>query len=210
MQFVIFHGSFGSSDGNWFPYLKNELKKIDQKVLVPQFPVEDYDAISQIGPQVEFNNQNLTNWLKFFENKILPKLDKNEPLCFIGHSIGPVFILHLIKEFKIKLDSAIFVSPFYEKIKFAWQYNKANETFYNPNFNFINLRKYIPVSYIIYSKSDPYVPEENILHFANKMKSSIIEVKDGGHLNAEFDLVKFPLILELCKTRIPLKTYNYS
>ena len=35
---VIIHGSYGSPDENWFPWLKKELQKIGYKVFVPAFP----------------------------------------------------------------------------------------------------------------------------------------------------------------------------
>ena len=49
MKFVLFHGSYGSSEGNWFPYLKNQLELINQDVLVPQFPIEDHKEILHLG-----------------------------------------------------------------------------------------------------------------------------------------------------------------
>lgn len=45
----------------------------------------------------------------------------------------------------------------------------------------------------------PYL-EDIALDFANKVGSNKIFVKDAGHMGGIF--TKFPLVLELCKTRI--------
>ena len=94
MQFVIFHGAYGSPDSNWFPQLKEQLEDLGQDVLVPQFPVEDWDHVVAQGERYSSPIQNLDNWLATFEKDVLPKLKHDEKLCFIGHSLGPVFILH--------------------------------------------------------------------------------------------------------------------
>ena len=57
-NYVIIHGSFGSKDGNWFPWLKSKLEGKD--VEVPQMPVG-------VG------NQNFENW-----SKVLDGLNINE------------------------------------------------------------------------------------------------------------------------------------
>ena len=57
-NYIIIHGSFGSKDGNWFPWLKNELENKNKKVDVPQMPIG-------VG------NQNFDNWSKEFKNLLI-------------------------------------------------------------------------------------------------------------------------------------------
>jgi len=197
MQFVIIHGSFGNPRENWFPYLKKELEKRKQKVFAPEFPVDDWDEFSQTGKAQNLKKQSLTNWLNTFA-KIVPQLPKNEPFCFVAHSLGPVFTLHAVQTFDLKLDVAIFVAPFLEKLHSLWQIDTANETFYKTDFDFADLRKRIPHSYAIYSENDPYVKPKYVENFANKMGSEKIQITDGGHFNTEAGFTTFPQVLELC------------
>jgi len=112
-----------------------------------------------------------------------------------------------VEKFNIKLDSAIFVSPFFQLSKDLWDFDLVNRSFYKTDFDFAKLQKLIPVSYVIYGSDDPYVKKEYILEFGNKMKSSFIEVKGGKHLNAEFKFLSLPLVFELCKSRLDTKEY---
>lgn len=148
-------------------------------------PVESYEEFEKLGAKAVAKNQNLNNWLKEFE-KILPKL-KGHRICFVGHSIGCVFILHAINKFNLQLDSAIFVAPFLDKL--------------NPELNFTKLKKLIPISYAVYSDNDPYVSIKQSLKFAQKMNCQKIIHRGGGHLGDIF-YQGFHLIEELCKTRI--------
>ena len=209
MKYVIFHGSFGSPESNWFPELKEKLEMLGQKVVVPEFPIEDWDDLTKKGQKATLKNQTLNNWLKVFAKEV-KKFKKNEKLCFVGHSLGPVFILHAVNKFNIKLDCAIFVSPFLslEKSKKMWQIDIANQTFYKKNFDYKRLKRLIPISYVLYSDNDPYVPKKYPLEFAKKMESSAIFVKKAGHMNSEVNLNEFPLVYELCKTRINLSLYQ--
>ena len=69
------------------------------------------------------------------------------------------------------------------------------------------IKKQIPVSYVIYGDADHYVDKKYTFDFGTKLGSSFIEVKGGGHLNAEFKLLSFPLVFELCKTRLDAEEY---
>lgn len=201
MQFIIFHGSFGSKDGNWFPWLKKELIKLGHDVVLEQYPVDDYDEITRKGPENRETIQSLESWIRYFEQNTLPKLSVNEPPVFIGHSMAPAFILHAVYKHSIKLDSAIFVSPFLEGLDNpdAWQFEVVNRTFHKTDFNWPKLKKLIPLSYAVYGENDPYVPQKLFKDFAKKTTSSSIPVKNGGHLGGDFK--ELPIVLELCRTR---------
>ena len=91
MKFVIFHGAFGAIKGNWFPWLKAELEKLNQQVILKQFPVDGFKIITENGLSIPPKNQNLSNWFETFEKTILPKINKEDRLIVIGHSLGSVF-----------------------------------------------------------------------------------------------------------------------
>ncbi len=210
MKFVIFHGAFGSPQSNWFPELKEKLLSLDQEVIAPQFPVEKWKEVTETGPSFIPRNQTLANWFGVFELEVLPKLKKPDKLCFIGHSLAPVFILHVVEKHNIKLDSAIFVSPFMDALNNDrhWQFDVVNVSFYKTDFNFTKLKKLIPTSYVLYSNNDPYVNKSHPILFAKAMESSTIYVKRAGHMNSEVNMNEFPLVYELCKSRIDLSLYQ--
>ena len=202
MQFVIFHGSFGATDRNWFLYLKENLEKLGQQVYLPQFPVDDWNTVSTNGHSYSSPLQNLENWMKTFEKSVLPEITIKEPVCFVSHSLGPLFTLHILEKHNIQLDSAIFVAPFLEKLNRSWQIDNVNKSFYKTNFDFETLKKCIPISYVLFSDNDPAVPIEQPLLFAKNLNSSKIIIKGGGHLNDKTGYKEFPLVLDLCKTRL--------
>lgn len=205
MKFVLFHGAFGGPDKNWFPELKEKLEGLGQTVIVPQFPVDEWNSITNNNTAVY--NQNLSNWLSTFD-RIYANIRKDENLCFIGHSLGCLFILHVVSKYNLQLDSAIFVSPFLTKLGKEWQFDIVNRTFYKTDFDFRKLRQLIPVSYTLYSDNDPYVEKYLSIGFSKRLRSSPLLVKGAGHMNAEVNLNELPLVLELCKTRLDLSLYQ--
>jgi len=210
MKFIILHGSFGSPEGGWFPELKEKLILLKQDVVSLQFPIDNWSELTEQRDKYSKNIQTLSNWLNFFEQKILPRIKPDDKICVVAHSLGPLFFLHALSQFDIKLDSAIFISPFFD-VPFSeknWQIDYVNKSFYFQNFNFKLLRERMPISYVLYSDNDPYVPKEGSILFGEKLQSSTILVRKAGHMNSEVDLIEFPLVYELCKTRLDLSWYQ--
>src|SRR3989344_731418 len=207
MQFVLIHGAYGSPEGNWFPELRQDLESLGQTVIVPQFPIEKWDEVVKNGPQAKPKTQSLDSWFKTFEKEVLPKLSSKEKLVFVGHSLGPVFILHAVLKYNLQVDCAIFVSPFIDAID-QWEFDLVNKTFYKTDFDFEELKKRIPVSYVLYSDNDPYVTKNHPLLLAKALDSSTILVRTAGHMNAEVNMNEFPLVRDLCYSRLDLSLYQ--
>ena len=199
MQCVILHGAFGNKNANWFPWLKTELQKQGHEVFLDQYPVDSWDDIEKSGKENTNTVQNLQSWTSFFEQNVLPKLDPTQELVFFGHSLSPVFILHLITKHHLRTKGVIAVSPFMEALEneATWQFDVVNHTFYKTDFDWNMLKTLSPFSVVIYGEKDPYVPPRFPLKFAKILGSEIICVKNGGHLGGE--LTEFPLLLELFK-----------
>lgn len=201
MKFVIVHGAFGTHNENWFPDTKKFIESHNHEVIAPDFPVDSWNDLTTHGLGNIHINQSLHRWLEVFK-PIAKTFKSSESLCFVGHSLGPVFILHAVETFNIQLDSAIFVSPFLEKLNGLWQIDAVNESFYSSNFDFVKLKTLIPRSFVLHSDNDPYVPVKYSVDFAHKLNSSIIEVRGAGHFNSEFGFHSLPIVNELCVARM--------
>ena len=202
MIFVLFHGAFGSPEGNWFPTLKSQLESLGQRVFAPQFPV-DIEA-DLIEGKKDPTEQKLSKWYTKFES-VMRELPKNEKLCFVGHSLGCLFILRAVEKYKIHLDSAIFASAFLDRLPDEiWPYTNIISDFQKTDFDPREMKERIPVSYVIYSDTDPYVPNRQSLMFARAIDGVAIPIRAAGHMNMEVNLDEFGLVLDLCLTRLDI------
>ena len=91
---LILHGTFGSSQENWFPWLENELEKIGYQVFVPQFP----------SPPVVPSK--ISEWFDVFKEyeKYL-----DEDTLIIGHSLGGIFTLRILEKINEPINATFLV-----------------------------------------------------------------------------------------------------
>lgn len=89
----IIHGTGGSPEGNWFPWLSKELNKLGHEAYVPKFPTPE--------------GQSLESWLKVFEDY---KKYINEETILVGHSLGAAFLLSLLEHLDQPVKAS-FLSP---------------------------------------------------------------------------------------------------
>ena len=178
MQYLIMHGSYGSPDENWFRWLEKELLSLGHTVILEQFPADNWDEVTQIGPANIASytpKQNLQIWDDYFVSNIL----------------------HMLQKYSFKLSGAVFVSPFYNipDRPPIWQFYPANHTFYNYDFDFTKIKTKLGKTFVVYGDDDPYVPAGESPLFASKLGSDLVLVPKGGHCGGIFK--EFPLILEL-------------
>lgn len=195
------HGSYGSPDENWFRWLEKELKLLGHEVILEQFPVDNWDEIEKVG-QANIGSyqplESLSSWESYFVKHVLPHI-KDDEIGFVGHSIAPIFMLHMLSKYDIKLKIAIFVAPFFNipDAPGIWQFYPVNKTFYSYNFDFEGIKKKMGKSFVVYGDNDPYVPSTEPPLFAEKLGSEVHVVPGGKHCGSNFR--EFPLLIDLIK-----------
>lgn len=174
-SYIIIHGSFGSKDGNWFPWLKNKLS--DKNVVVPQMPVG-------VG------NQNFENW-----SKVLDDLKIDENTTIIAHSIAPIFVCKYLITNKIKVKKLIFVCGFNNYLGIDPDFDEVNRPMYIDNLE--DIKNYCNNIICFYSNNDPYVKFDVEKLFADTISNEQYIIENAGHINTESGYTKFEEILKV-------------
>lgn len=198
MTVLFLHGSFSTPQDAWWPWLKKELEKSGQKVLAPQFPVDRWVEVGQLQPENYQPSADLNSWIeKFQEIKAEFLADKNR--LVVGHSLGPLFLLHLLEKYQFTVKGAVLVAPFFEIHGKSEIVEKFNEPFYKQDFEFNKLKRLMSKSTVIYSHDDSYVDNKKSLNFAKKLGSRVAVVHGLGHMGLESGMKEFPAVLEEIK-----------
>ena len=172
----IIHGAYGNPDENWFPWLKEELKKLGFEVISPTFPTPE--------------DQSLENWNKVFEEYI-DQLDENT--IMIGHSLGCPFILNVLQNAYTKIEAVYLVSGFHTLLDHP--IDKINKTFVENDFDWEKIRSNCEKIIMFNGDNDKYIRREISDELAKKLDAKYEVVKDGGHLNATAGYTKFEKLL---------------
>jgi len=183
MNALIIHGIEGHPEENWFPWLKEELNKININTIIPKFP--------------NTGNPKLNEWLEFFKNY---GKDIDENTILIGHSLGVPFILNFLGKNNKKIKFAFFISGFTGKIDN--EYYERMKSFIDKDFDWQKIKNSCKKFFIYNSDNDPYVPLEKGKELAKKLDSELIIVNNAGHFNTEAGYTEFNLLLKDIKNLI--------
>ena len=179
---IVVHGTGGSSEGNWFPWIKGELNVLGCDVIVPQFPTPE--------------RQSFDTWREVFD-----AVNTSQPqhTVLIGHSIGAPFILRIAEEAASPYKAIFAVCPFSEKLGVK-EFDDLNATFVDHNFNWPRIKAGALHRCCLAGNNDPYVPLSLSTAIAEKIDAKLEVVSNGGHLNAGSGYLSFPELLERVKT----------
>ncbi len=175
----IIHGAYGNPEENWFPWLKKELEKLNQKVFVPAFPTPE--------------NQTLENWMKTFESY---KGFADRDSIFIAHSLGVPFVLRLLEK-GYRAKACFFVAGFSSYL--GRHFDKLNASFIEKPFNWEKINSSCEKFYIFHSDNDPYVSLDKAEELRRNLNSEFFLIKGAGHFNKKAGYSTFPLLLEKIK-----------
>lgn len=179
----IIHGWDGFPEEGWFPWLKQELEKIDYEIIVPAMP----------NP----NEPKIEAWVDHLDN-IVGEPDENT--FFVGHSIGVQAILRYLETIgNRKIGGAVFVAGWFilqglgteeeEEIAAPWV---------DAPIDFERIKKTTHKFTAIFSDNDPYVDcEVNSEIFKEKLGAEIIIENDMHHFSGNDGIKELPSVLKV-------------
>lgn len=177
-EVLIFHGTGGSPEGNWFPWLKGELEQKGHQVFIPKFP----------DPR---EGQGLGDWLKVLEQY---EQHLNTQTILIGHSLGGLFLLRVLERLEVPVKAAFLVAaPIGVK---PILYYDSDEKFSGFEFDWEKIKKGALNFTVYHSDNDPYVSLGNGEELAKQLGIKLTFIPQAGHINAESGFTKFEPILE--------------
>lgn len=179
----IFHGTGGSPEENWFPWLKKELEKLGCKVIVPQFPTPE--------------NQTLENWFKVLDNY---KNDIDENTILVGHSLGGAFLLRVLESLEKPIKAAFLVAtPIGIPPVKNW---KTDKPFTGHPFDWEKIESNAKKFFVYHSDNDPYVGLENGKQLAHNLGVELTFIPNSGHFNKSAGFLEFEDLLTKIKKEL--------
>lgn len=190
MKFLILHGTMGSPDGNWFPWLAKELEKLGQTAVRPKLPTP--------------KGQNPTEWTKVIKETI-NSLGNDDEIVIVAHSMSPWASCYYLGETNNKIKYAFFVSPFAEQIDDEEPFKSLIQPFADGKVNWDKVKENCQDITCFVGDNDPYVSLDVAKRFVKLSGAKqLIIVPKGGHLNEEFGYTSFPLLLDTIRKELKI------
>ncbi len=180
---VILHGTLGSSQSNWFQWLKSELEAKGMQAWLPDLPHAEQPSLKE--------------WLEFIE-KSSPFAIDDETLI-VGHSSGAILALILAQQNDMPVGGIIAVSVFHDN-SLNWE---PNNRIFDVDLNWAAIQKNASRLLFIHSDDDPYVPLDQAKYVAENCKAEMLVIPGQGHFNLEqsLDYKAFPKLLTILEER---------
>ncbi|HBF65549.1 MAG TPA: serine hydrolase family protein [Clostridium sp.] len=178
------HGFTASCKANWFPWLKEQMKKKGVEVIVPDMPNTE--------------DPHLVPWIEKLEENVC---EINEDTVFIGHSLGCITTLRFILKKGLKIKGAILVSGFMDENPMEVQKEGLIE-FVDGEIDVDKVKCLIPHRVMLTAVDDDIVPMEATKKMAEKLDIRLIVLDKGGHFIDRDGFTEFPQVLELLEELI--------
>ena len=168
----IFHGTAGSPEGNWFPWLKKELEDKGIPTVVPRFPTPE--------------GESLEAWFEILEAE---EQKVNADSLLIGHSKGGMFLLKLLEKLEQPVDTAVFVAaPIGVK---PILYYEEDKKFSNFDFDWQRIVSKANTFIVFHSDNDSYVSMANGEELASHLGVELTFIPNAGHISASSGFTTF-------------------
>ncbi|MGW3893840.1 RBBP9/YdeN family alpha/beta hydrolase [Micromonospora profundi] len=154
---IIFHGTGGSPDVCWYPWLAERLKGRGYTVEVPHYPAINVEPIATFLPRV-------LNGHRFDEDTVL-----------VGHSGGAALLLALLEHVDVTVAQAILVAGY------CTPPNTEEEPVLQPSYDWAAIRSHVRDIYFVNSREDPYGCDDRQGRVMFEQLGGTQIVRDDGH-----------------------------
>jgi predicted alpha/beta hydrolase family esterase len=180
---VVLHGTKGSPDGNWFPWLKTQVESLGVACAVPTLPTPE--------------GHTLEAWQVAFAEQVG---DLGATTVLVGHSLGATFALRLLEHAPA---AAVFLASTVTTLIGNEEYDALNGGFVASPFDWPAIEAHVPRRYVYHGGDDPYVPLASGEEVARKLSADLQVIDHGGHLNSESGYLEFPRLWSDLRTLLP-------
>lgn len=181
---VLLHGTDGSPDELWFPWLSE------------QFELEGYKVYAPLLPDNQTpNKQKYESFLKEsgwdFSNNII-----------VGHSSGATTVLNLLtEEWFPSVKAIILVGTFLnehllKQVNPDWYDEKQFIDLFKDSYDIGMLKEKCQKYYFVHGDDDPYCSIDDATELCKKLGGKMIIVNNGGHLASSSGILELPQIIE--------------
>jgi predicted alpha/beta hydrolase family esterase len=154
---VIFHGTGGSPQVAWYPWLRQRLTDRGYAVEVPHYPSLNVEPIATFLPKVLAGHV-------FDENTVL-----------VGHSGGAALLLALLEDIDATVAKAILVAGY------STQPNQSDEPVLQSSYDWAAIKAHARDLYFINSVRDPYGCDDQQGRVMFEHLGGTQIVRDDGH-----------------------------
>lgn len=184
---VLLHGTDGTPNDHWFPWLKKTLEQNGYEVYAPELP-ENHTP----------NWDTYENFLKEsgwdFANNIL-----------VGHSSGTTTILNLLMSTWFpKVKASVLVGTFLnEKLLGGqdWYTPGQFDGLFVQEFDIMKIKSKCPAFIFVHGNDDFACSYDDAIDFCDKLQGEFITIKGGGHLSSSSGITELPKIIETLKEK---------
>lgn len=191
---VILHGTDGSPEENWFPWLKSQLEARGYEVWVPALPGA--------------HTPNTDRYTKFLLDSDWDFQDN----LLVGHSSGAVEILHLLQHLPedVSVETAVLAGFFTKDQIDDPKWAEARALFedqlggvFVEELDLAKIKSRAKHFLFVHGDNDPWCDPMRARTTAEKLGGDFIEIKGGQHFSTSRDpsYTKFPKLIELLEER---------
>ncbi len=173
---IIVHGWMGKPDGDWIPWIKEELENRGAEVVVPRLS-------HPLHPQ-------LSVWLSEIQQVIgVP----DEQTYFIGHSLGCMTVLRYFEQLDTpqQIGGAVLVAAF------ATQPFGLFRSFFRQPLEWEKVKQQCRQFVVIHSDNDKVVSIAQSDIFQEALNAQSVIVNNKGHMTGWDKVFQFPQLLEI-------------